>query len=90
MVRQYTQVANRLPCVQPIPKNKIRHDGVRVHSLKKDVPFLRNSITLAILSKDVKRAAACIVCRAAPEFMVPVRASLEIRRFFTFGGAWES
>lgn len=35
-LQQYTQVANRLPCVQRIPKNKIRHDGAHVHSIKKD------------------------------------------------------
>ncbi|KAF8306077.1 hypothetical protein DL93DRAFT_2172249 [Clavulina sp. PMI_390] len=33
---KYTQVANRLACVQRIPKNKLRHDGPHTHSLKAD------------------------------------------------------
>ncbi|KAF8306096.1 hypothetical protein DL93DRAFT_250101 [Clavulina sp. PMI_390] len=33
---KFTQVANRLPCIQRIPKNKLRHEGAHTHSLKPD------------------------------------------------------
>ncbi|KAF8321130.1 hypothetical protein DL93DRAFT_2224184 [Clavulina sp. PMI_390] len=34
---KYTQVANRHTCAQPIPPDKLRHEGPHIHSLKKDV-----------------------------------------------------
>jgi hypothetical protein len=37
MCAKYTQVANRLPCVLRIPKNKLRHDGSHVHSKAREV-----------------------------------------------------